>query len=211
MSSLRITGSNDLSGVVRSLYPKPPTFGMRVIPLAGTHVRPSFAISATGPAGVPGADGAQGLRGLDGVDGCTGAQGPRGEPGKDGVQHFWAGSLNGFEQQLVTFSAQSAANSQLMSMKGNTALQVPSGAYKIDYTVNAELAAGTGVATAVVCDTNGPVQVSRAERSLSAESGIHEQFTGSMVKLYPNGTTLSLSVSGVDTVRNGSLFVMKLH
>jgi hypothetical protein len=36
-------------------------------------------------------------------------------------------------------------------------------------------------------------------------------FGGSIVKMYPEGTTLTLRESGVNAIKNGTVFVHKLH
>ena len=176
---------------------------------------PSGVVGATGPSGerglsgMVGATGPSGERGLSGMVGATGPSGERGLSGVDGVQHFWAGSVVGITGTQLMLAPQTASNSSLITLSNST-ITIPSGVYTVVYTINAVVATGTNIAKTVVTDSNGPLVVSTSEHE--QESVLRtQQFSGSLAKLYPAGSSLSISSSGIASIKNGSLIITKLH
>lgn len=165
----------------------------------------------SGPAGPPGTAGQDGIPGARGEVGPTGPAGPAGQPS---LAVFWAGSFTGITGASLTMAHQTAANSNLISLDPTfTQLTLPSGAYQLTYTVSAKVSDSltSGVCTVMFRDGSGPLLVSKSQSTITDKSDRIQQFTGSVVKMYPTGTALNVVHTNVSELLNGTIFIQKLH
>ena len=139
-----------------------------------------------------------------GVPGIAGIQGPPGPPAPPST--FWAGNLIGITGSSLVLAPQTAANAKTISLDVTaTQLTLPAGTYHLTYTLNA--ATSTAESSVMFHDAAGPLLVSRSQSTTSAQ----QLFIGNVVKMYPNGTTLTVTQTGLVEVRNGSVFISKLQ
>lgn len=224
---------NDLKELLAQVRPTPKRHHFRVKPAQAIHkprpnikgqldelmtrtvlaqaetVKTASQIRA-GMYGRRGEPGPQGLPGLDGVPGEKGERGEQGPPGQDAVHTFWAGTTTGLKGASVLLTHQTSANTHVIGLdETKTQLTLPAGTYHLSYTINSKTNPSTSTtepASIVFHDSVGPLLVSQSQHIAS-----HATFAGSMVKIYPQGTHLSLRHTHLTDIQNGTVFIQKLN
>jgi hypothetical protein len=87
---------------------------------------------------------------------------------------------------------------------------LPSGTYHLFYTLNGATKP-SGTSSVMIYDSAGALLVSRSQCTITATSDRSQLFVGSVVKMYPAGTTLTIGQTGLAEIQAGSVFVHKLQ
>jgi len=167
-----------------------------------TQIRSGMALKV-GPQGAPGNPG------LDGQPGEKGERGDQGPKGEDAVHIFWAGTTTGVTGASILLSHQTSANTHVIGLdETKTQLTLPAGTYHLSFNINSKTSVDekTPPASVVFHDTAGPLLVSQSQHTSP-----HATFSGSTVKIYPQGTTLHLQHTHLTDIQNGTVFIQKLH